>query len=51
MWMIGRKEGRLAKEFDVFEFQGMTWKVVDIDRNQGYRIDQLLVTVNSKPAA
>lgn len=50
LWMIGRSKGRLPKEFDEFEHSGLTFQVVDIDRKNGYRIDQLMV-VKTPPAS
>lgn len=46
-WMVGSQKGRLPKEFDQFEHAGLLFQVVDIDRKNGYRIDQLMV----QPAA
>jgi putative hemolysin len=43
LWMVGRSKGRLPKEFDEFEHGGYVFQVVDIDRKNGYRIDQIMV--------
>lgn len=43
LWMVGRAKGRLPKEFDEFEHGGYHFQVVDIDRKNGYRIDQIMV--------
>ena len=43
LWMVGRSKGRLPKEFDEFEHGGYRFEVVDIEKKNGYRIDQLMV--------
>lgn len=43
LWMVGRSKGRLPKEFDEFSHGGYVFQVVDIDRKNGYRIDQIMV--------
>lgn len=43
LWMIGHQQGRLPKEFDEFVHGGLRFQIVDIDRSQGYRIDQIMV--------
>lgn len=43
LWMIGHQQGRLPKEFDEFIYEGLRFQIVDIDRSQGYRIDQIMV--------
>lgn len=43
LWMVGRSKGRLPREFDEFEHEGLRFQVVDIDRKNGYRIDQVMV--------
>ena len=43
LWMIGHQQGRLPKEFDEFVHAGLRFQIVDIDRSQGYRIDQIMV--------
>lgn len=50
LWMIGRLKGRLPKEFDEFEHEGLRFQVVDIDRKNGYRIDQIMVERIAKHA-
>ena len=42
-WMIGRSQGRLPKELDTFEHEGLTFEIVDIDRQHGYRVDQIRI--------
>jgi putative hemolysin len=49
LWMIGRQKGRLPKEFDEFEHEGLHFQIVDIDRKNGYRIDQIMVERIAKP--
>ena len=39
---IAKKHKRMPKEFDFFETQGWKFQIVDIDRDKGYRIDQLM---------
>lgn len=52
LWMIGHQQGRLPKEFDEFVHEGLRFQIVDIDRNQGYRIDQIMVEpVKAAPGA
>ena len=43
LWMLGRSKGRLPKEFDEFEHEGLKFQIVDIDRKNGYKIDQIMV--------
>ena len=42
-WMVGTQKGRLPRELDKFEHEGLIFQVVDIDRKNGNRIDQLMV--------
>lgn len=49
LWMIGRSKGRLPKEFDEFNHEGMRFQIVDIDRKNGYRIDQIMVEPVAEP--
>lgn len=52
LYMIGREHKRLPKEFDKFELGEFVFEIVDIDRDKGYRIDQLMVqlkTIASPP--
>lgn len=43
LYMIGRAHKRLPREFDQFDIGPFTFQIVDIDRDKGYRIDQILV--------
>jgi putative hemolysin len=51
LWMIGDAEGRLPKEFDSFEHEGLVFQIVDVDRKHGYRIDQIMVERKKTPSA
>lgn len=48
-WMIGRSKGRLPKELDTFEHEGLTFEIVDIDRQHGYRVDQIRIELAASP--
>lgn len=50
LWMIGHQFGRLPKEFDEFEYERFKFQIVDIDRTQGYRIDQIMVEQTPVPS-
>ncbi len=41
--IIGKREGRLPKVFDRFEYEKYVFEVVDIDRENGYRVDKIMV--------
>lgn len=41
--VIGKTKGRLPKVFDKFDFEGYSFEVVDIDKTNGYRVDQIMV--------
>lgn len=41
--IIGSEKGRLPKEFDRFDYSGYTFEIVDIERENGYRIDRVMV--------
>lgn len=47
--ILGSTQGRLPKEFDSFIYEGYIFEVVDVDRSKGYRIDQLMVQIYTKP--
>lgn len=47
LYMVGREHKRLPKEFDKFELGEFVFEIVDIDRDKGYRIDQLMVQLKS----
>ena len=46
LFELGKKLGRMPKEFDTFDVGPWTFHVVDVDRKKGYRIDQILVERN-----
>lgn len=52
LFMVGREHKRLPKEFDKFELGDFVFEVVDVDRQKGHRIDQLMVQLKegARPA-
>lgn len=43
--IIGREHGRLPKVFDKFEFDNYLFEIVDVDRDGGYRVDKIMVSL------
>lgn len=48
--VIGKRDGRLPKVFDKFEYGKYLFEVVDIDRDSGYRVDKIMVRLNEDVA-